>query len=138
MLAYTWNDRDDYDIRSIQWDRWRALETGDPYAGYGPQSVGTIYAASGDNNLRILAANGYTDYFPNNVAERAAAAGVSPTTAVAGFLMGDYSDDGRVFGPVSYLGPQDGAGRRHLRTNTTASSATAAWTACCACRRLHG
>ncbi len=110
MLAYTWNDRDDYDTRSVQWDRWRALETGDPYAGYGPQAVGTIYAASGDNNLRLLAANGYTEYLPNNVAERAAAAGLSPTTALAGFLMGNYSGDARDFGAVSYLGPQEVVG----------------------------
>jgi outer membrane receptor protein involved in Fe transport len=104
MLAYTWNDRDDYDIRSIQWDRWRALETGDPYAGYGPGAVGTIYSASGDTNLLMLAANGYTDYLPSNMAERAAAAGLSPTASLAGFLNGDYSDGARSYGPVSYLG----------------------------------
>ncbi len=106
-LAYTWNDRDDYDTRSVQWDRWRALETGDPYAGYGQSAVGTIYAASGDNNLRLLAANGYTDYFPNNVAERAAAAGLSPTSSLAGFLNGNYSGNARQYGAVSYLGPQE-------------------------------
>jgi len=103
-FAYTWNDRDDYDTRGTQWDRWRALETGDPYAGYGQAAVGTIYAASGDTNLRMLAANGYTVYLPNTMAALAANAGLPSTASLAGFLNGDYSDNNRNFGALTYLG----------------------------------
>ncbi len=103
-FAYTWNDRDDYDTRSLQWDRWRALETGNPFAGYGPAAVGTIYAAGEQNNLRLLAANGYTDYLPPNNAALAAKAGLPVGTAISGFLVGNYSDNGRVFGAIDYLG----------------------------------
>jgi len=109
-LAYTWNDRDDYDTRSTQWDRWRALETGDPYAGYGPAAVGTIYGTAEQNNLKLLAANGYTEYLPNTMPALAAKAGLSPTTALAGNLQGNYSDHARKFGFVSYLGPNEVVG----------------------------
>ncbi len=106
-LAYTWNDRDDYDTRSVQWDRWRALETGDPYSGYGTAAVGTIYGAAEQNNLRLLAANGYTEYLPTNMAARAAAAGLPATTTLATNLQGNYTDQARKFGFVSYLGPAE-------------------------------
>ena len=106
-LAYTWNDRDDYDTRSVQWDRWRALETGNPYAGYGNAAVGTIYNAAEQNNLRMFAANGYTEYLPFTMPARAAAAGLPPSTVLAGNLQGNYTDQGRKFGFVSYLGPAE-------------------------------
>ena len=109
-FAYTWNDRDDYDTRSIQWDRWRALETGDPWAGYGTDAVGTVYGAAEQNTLRLLAANGYTRYLPPDMAERAAAAGLPLGTSLAGNLQGDYSDTGRNFGYVDYIGPAEAMG----------------------------
>ena len=109
-FAYSWNDRDDYDTRSVQWDRWRALETGNPYAGYGQAAVGTIYSASGDNNLVLLARNGYTTYMPPNAAALASKAGLPAGTVIAGNLAGDYSDNGRKFGAVEYLGAAEQTG----------------------------
>lgn len=109
-FAYTWNDRDDYDTRSMQWDRWRAIETGDPYAGYGTAAVGTIYGTAEQNNLKLFAANGYTSYMPDNMAALAAKAGLSSSTTLSSSLMGNYSDNNRVFGAVNYLGTAEAMG----------------------------
>ncbi|MBC7365740.1 MAG: TonB-dependent receptor, partial [Undibacterium sp.] len=109
-FAYTWNDRDDYDTRSVQWDRWRALETGDPYAGYGPASAGTIYGATEQTNLTLFAKNGYADYLPPNNAALAAAAGLPAGTALAAALVGNYKENGRKFGAIDYLGTAENLG----------------------------
>lgn len=109
-FAYTWNDRDDYDTRSVQWDRWKALETGDPFAGYGPGAVGTIYGAGDQTNLRLLAANGYTVYLPNTMPALAATAGLPATASLPAFLQGDYREDGRHLGALSYIGPAEALG----------------------------
>lgn len=106
-LAYTWNDRDDYDTRSIQWDRWRALETGNPYEGYGNAGVGTIYGSAEQANLKLLAANGYTEYLPYTLPTQVATAGLPTTATLASNLQGNYSDQGRKFGYVSYIGPNE-------------------------------
>lgn len=108
-LAFTWNDRDDYDTRSTQWDRWRALETGDPWAGYGTAAIGTIYGAAEQNNLKIYAANGYTVYLPYTMAAVAAKAGV-PGAALPSNLQGNYTDRARNFGALSYLGVAEAMG----------------------------
>jgi outer membrane receptor protein involved in Fe transport len=55
----------------------------------------------------MLAANGYTDYLPDNMAERATAAGLSPSASLAGFLNGNYADGARGYGALSYLGPAE-------------------------------
>jgi len=108
-FAYSWNDRDDYDTRSVQWDRWRALETGDPYAGYGASAVGTIYGAAEQNNLNLLAKNGYVDYLPpNNAAQRPG--GLPVGTVIATNLAGNYTDNGRKFGATDYLGTAENLG----------------------------
>lgn len=99
-FAYTWNDRDDFDTRSTQWDRWRALETGNPYAGYGSNY---FYSAAERNNLTLLAANGYTVYLPTTAAQRASTAGLPAGTTLATNLQGDYSDNARNFGALTYL-----------------------------------
>jgi outer membrane receptor protein involved in Fe transport len=109
-FAYSWNDRDDYDTRSVQWDRWRALETGDPYAGYGASAVGTIYGAAEQNNLTLLAKNGYVDYLPPNNAALAARAGLPVGTVIATNLAGNYTDNGRKFGATDYLGAAENLG----------------------------
>jgi iron complex outermembrane recepter protein len=90
MIGYTWNDRDDFDTRNIQWDRWRALETGEPYAGYGPGAYGGF-----DANLEKLAAGGYRNYTNFD----------APADRISGFLQGDYSDEGRRLGPLTYFDP---------------------------------
>ncbi|MCC5806085.1 MAG: TonB-dependent receptor [Opitutales bacterium] len=93
-LSYTWNDRDDFDTRNIQWDRWRALETGDPYAGYGTPD---IYNESARLVLETYAANGYVDYRPEDFPE------IAPLTN--GFFLGNKSDRARNFGPTTYMDP---------------------------------
>jgi iron complex outermembrane receptor protein len=87
-FAYTWNDRDDYDTRGLQWDRWRAMETGNPYAGYG---TSYIYSAAERVNLTTLAQNGYAVYLPSNF------------PALSTNIMGDYTDKQRKFGATSYI-----------------------------------
>ncbi len=77
--AFTWNDRDDFDsARSIRWDYWRAIETGDPFAGYSP---GT-YTAAVRNDLTEFARLGYAEYTTGN-------------STLTGSLMKDYGDRGR-------------------------------------------
>ncbi|MCC5840320.1 MAG: TonB-dependent receptor [Opitutales bacterium] len=88
-LSYTWNDRDDFDTRNIQWDRWRALETGDPFAGYGTPD---IYNAANRSVLETFAAGGYRDYWTYN-------------SELPAFLYGDYSDRGRELGPPTFMDP---------------------------------
>ena len=89
-FAYTWNDRDDYDTRSLQWDRWRAIETGNPYAGYGSNY---FYSAQERTNLTTFAQNGYSLYLPSNF----------PTISTN--IMGDYRDEQRNFGATAYIDP---------------------------------
>lgn len=91
-VSYTWNDRDDFDTRNIQWDRWKALETGNPYAGY-PRAV---YGANGNADLEKLARGGYRDYSSFD----------APADRISGFLLGDYSERGRVLGPIDYFDPR--------------------------------
>lgn len=77
--AFTWNDRDDFDsARSIRWDYWRAMETGDPYAGY---AVGR-YSANERRDLGEFARLGYAEYTTAN-------------SNLTGSLMKDYGDTGR-------------------------------------------
>lgn len=88
-LAYTWNDRDDYDTRSIQWDRYRALETGVASAGYGSAAFGsTFYSATGRSDLTLLS-KGYTNFDQRS--------GMSAPN------VGDYSDRGRKFAYITML-----------------------------------
>lgn len=78
--AFTWNDRDDFDAaRSIRWDYWRAIETGNPFAGY---SSGT-YTAAVRNDLTEFARLGYAEYTTSN-------------STLTGSLMKDYGDKGRL------------------------------------------
>lgn len=92
-LSYTWNDRDDFDTRAIRWDFWKALETGDPFAGYDP----IIYTAALRTALETYAANGWVDYRPELFPE------LLPITN--SLYLGDLSDRGRNFGPTTYLMP---------------------------------
>ena len=82
-IGYTWNDRDDFDTRNIQWDRWRALETG---------------STNGSTNSDIskFAAGGYRDYTNFD----------APSDRLSGFLLGDYTDRGRNLGAIDYLDPK--------------------------------
>lgn len=77
--SFTWNDRDDFDAaRSIRWDYWRAMETGDPYAGY---DAGR-YSANERRDLGEFARLGYGEYTTAN-------------SVLTGSLMKDYGDTGR-------------------------------------------
>lgn len=95
-LGYTWNDRDDFDTRNIQWDRWRALETGNPYAGYPIET----YGPTGNADLEKMAAGGYRDY----------SAFDAPENRLTGFLLGDYSNRARELGPLNYFDPDTNLG----------------------------
>jgi outer membrane receptor protein involved in Fe transport len=95
-MSYTWNDRDDFDTRNIQWDRWRALETGDPYAGY-PR---VVYGDTGNADLEKMARGGYRNYSSFD----------PPADRLSDFLLGDYSDHGRVLGPLTYFDPRRNLG----------------------------
>ena len=106
-FAYTWNDRDDYDTRSVQWNRWKALETGDPFGGYGANWYGSglAYSAAELVNVRLLAANGYTTYLPTTLPTLATNAGLPANSAMTASLQGDYSDGARNFGALAYVDP---------------------------------
>ena len=87
-LAFTWNDRDDYDTSSsITWDRWRAIETGNPFAGY---DSSVRYTAAQINNLTQFASLGYVNYTTGN-------------SSIDRTLMKDYRDRGRQLGQRNTL-----------------------------------
>lgn len=78
--SFTWNDRDDFDTSSsLRWDRWRALETGVAYAGYGGA---TRYSTADRNDLAEFARLGYSVYTTAN-------------STLTRTLMKDYGDKGR-------------------------------------------
>jgi iron complex outermembrane recepter protein len=106
-FAYTWNDRDDYDTRSVQWNRWKALETGDPYGGYSADWYGTgrAYSAAEVTNVALFAANGYATYLPTTLPALAANAGLPASAALTASLQGNYSDGARRFGALDYVDP---------------------------------
>lgn len=77
--SFTWNDRDDFDSsRSIRWDYWRAIETGDPFAGY----AAGRYNATEARDLGEFARIGYGEYTTSN-------------STLTRSLMKDYGDKGR-------------------------------------------
>lgn len=85
--AFTWNDRDDYDTSSsLRWDRWRAIETGNPYAGYAEAR----YSATDRRDLAEYARLGYTQYTTTN-------------STLTRTLMKDWSDEGRNAGQLNTL-----------------------------------
>lgn len=87
-LAFTWNDRDDYDTSSsITWDRWRAIQTGNPFAGYGSS---VRYTAAQITNLTQFAALGYANYTTSN-------------STIDRTLMKDYRNRGRRLGQRNTL-----------------------------------
>ncbi len=79
--AFTWNDFDNIDqSRTIQYDRWRAIETGNPFAAYDAAR----YNAQTRTDLGYFAAKGYAEYTLEN------APGMTRT------LLKDYGDQGRL------------------------------------------
>ncbi len=89
-LGYTWNDRDDYDTRSIQYDRYRALETGVASAAYGAAAFTSgFYSAASRSDLNLLASRGYSNF--------------DQRSGIQAANVGDYSDRGRRFSYISTL-----------------------------------
>ncbi len=61
--AFTWNDFDNIDTaRTIQYDRWRAIETGNPYAAYDAAR----YNAQTRTDLGYFASLRYSEYTSAN------------------------------------------------------------------------
>lgn len=79
--SFTWNDFDNIDqARSIQYDRWRAIETGDPYAAYDAAR----YTAATRTDLGYYASLGYSEYTSTNA------------PAMTKTLLKNYGDQGRL------------------------------------------
>lgn len=78
--SFTWNDFDNIDqARSIQYDRWRAIETGNPFAAYSA----TRYTAQTQTDLGYFANLRYSSYSSANA------------PLMTKTLLKNYSDKGR-------------------------------------------
>ncbi|MGB0372940.1 MAG: TonB-dependent receptor [Opitutales bacterium] len=81
-FSYAYNNRNDFDTLGLDWAEYRGLETGQVPEGY-----------ESDTSVVAFTAGGYREYTPFN------------DPGLGSFDYGDLSDQGRNYGPPTYIDP---------------------------------
>ncbi|MCH2154794.1 MAG: TonB-dependent receptor [Opitutales bacterium] len=103
QFAYSYNDRDDFDTLGFDWQEYEGLETGSVPEGLTINTSGNIARYSRDSSAVVFAAGGYTNYIPGNANESVVVDG--DTFSLGSFDYGDLSDNGRNYGPPTFIDP---------------------------------
>lgn len=125
MLAYTYNERDDYDTRTINYDALRALQTRQTYTVY-PYEVykaGATSSTLGNYIIPTYAKYGFINYTPavsyvNNTGNTGGVALNGSSTALDNSgIFGNFADNARQFGQTTYIDPNRNLGDGINATN---------------------